>query len=926
MFNNLVTLIIIFVVLFLVYLKLINAFSQEEGFSGKFYNTQDTFTKQQEGLFWNKMNKSLMTNSGLSDDMKKLDAAFQINDTFANKKNRMGDISQYFETDITPGFEKQNLQCSGVLEPRFLPNRNEYDQKGCGWWYVNDENKPSVGALGTSTNPLNINDLEKSHSDGVWMWDLVEAQKMEDIKRCRKIKTCDMADLVPGRCGFCLETSSGIPTDGNGIPIYPDDENLICPSKIITNHSQCPKPPPPPLTKQGDIYVSEPQQQTCEPNPVSGKIPNECLASWAKGVGCTPQGVLISILSGDAEGYYSSPGQPHEKFIKAKEIIKEEGSLSSLPEFFGFGTCTRNEALGYYNSLVKTASSSQNARVRAAASFLVHGGDFDECQLSNNAEGPYTLNCLQRVAREAGCQPDGTDYPSENVKKPYRNIPGYCKKLGRPSNDGNIRLYTKEECDSLLDGGNYYPSGECTVKTGGSFSWNCRELNMVENDPKSTKEKYDEMSWGSILAYFRDLYTQLQSSDKNKVVLASKKCLGIDIILPEEEGTDVLGVYYYCYRWDYDHNVSSGSIPTSTYYGRYIRNKLVEISNNGSFTPFNIGTDRIHLRIKSALKSEKGPVQTRFWVQSDDGISIRVDNKNVLQKWYDQGPTSYESYPFVIYNDKSTLFEIDWYNNYGGYVLMPRIFDSNKFITPPSSTLRLNQPSGYPFARWDFYEGVAEDRCGTLATEVIGSVPVMTIEGKKCMYFSGPNYIKITNSIAMSAVKSVTMMVCIRTPHSGWPRLWEFDNSPLGNFNGQGNGNWCQDSLFGCASPNNGLGFGFYAQRNCTGPSAWSGAGTIQTSRWYHIAWVIDASYDTMSMYINGTKSFSIKGGSQVLTKEKIYKNLYIVNSVEYFDKNIGVAWFRLFDYPLSERDVNTDRDNNFSTGKLFKKSSSSGW
>jgi hypothetical protein len=45
-------------------------------------------------------------------------------------------------------------------------------------------------------------------------------------------------------------------------------------------------------------------------------------------------------------------------------------------------------------------------------------------------------------------------------------------KLGKPSPDGRIQLYTKDECDLL--GGNWYENGECLKKTGGSFSWDNR--------------------------------------------------------------------------------------------------------------------------------------------------------------------------------------------------------------------------------------------------------------------------------------------------------------------------------------------------------------------------------------------------------------------------------------------------------------------
>jgi hypothetical protein len=51
-----------------------------------------------------------------------------------------------------------------------------------------------------------------------------------------------------------------------------------------------------------------------------------------------------------------------------------------------------------------------------------------------------------------------------------------CGTWGKPSDDKNIRLYSREECDNVLKG-IYHGNGECTKKEGGSHSWDCRHLN-----------------------------------------------------------------------------------------------------------------------------------------------------------------------------------------------------------------------------------------------------------------------------------------------------------------------------------------------------------------------------------------------------------------------------------------------------------------
>ena len=53
--------------------------------------------------------------------------------------------------------------------------------------------------------------------------------------------------------------------------------------------------------------------------------------------------------------------------------------------------------------------------------------------------------------------------------------PATCGSYGRPSPDNRIRLYNKQECDTIQ--GNFRANDECIKKEGGSWSWECRELN-----------------------------------------------------------------------------------------------------------------------------------------------------------------------------------------------------------------------------------------------------------------------------------------------------------------------------------------------------------------------------------------------------------------------------------------------------------------
>jgi len=101
----------------------------------------------------------------------------------------------------------------------------------------------------------------------------------------------------------------------------------------------------------------------------------------------------------------------------------------------------------------------------------------------------------------------------------FADSPKECQNLGRPSGDRRIRVYTKGECDVL--GGNYNPSGECLRKTGGSFSWDCRALNMQpQNMPAASQTSaIPKTTAGATTA--NPTIAQAQSKD----ILAAKESL-----------------------------------------------------------------------------------------------------------------------------------------------------------------------------------------------------------------------------------------------------------------------------------------------------------------------------------------------------------------------------------------------------------------
>ena len=141
-----------------------------EGF-GTIYPTRDEFSKSQM-VRSKKLNRALYTNSCLEKDIAGAVSAFLITDTLNNNKNGATDISHYFDKDPFPGLAARNQICAGILEPRLLPERDVLTNKGCGWWYVDNDNRASTGADGTELGPydndtINISShfCNSSHND-----------------------------------------------------------------------------------------------------------------------------------------------------------------------------------------------------------------------------------------------------------------------------------------------------------------------------------------------------------------------------------------------------------------------------------------------------------------------------------------------------------------------------------------------------------------------------------------------------------------------------------------------------------------------------------------------------------------------------------------------------------------------------------------
>jgi len=136
--------------------------------------------------------------------------------------------------------------CSNYTEPLTLKDISSplYPGEGCGWYYYDDPAKPSFPAYGNPTGPLNpqLSDVAKG---GQWYFgnSLVMASKKETVKRCKRIRTCQIVDLYPGKCAWCEMLGYGIPIDPDSKrSLYPEDDMTNCQGKLTYDVEKCPVP------------------------------------------------------------------------------------------------------------------------------------------------------------------------------------------------------------------------------------------------------------------------------------------------------------------------------------------------------------------------------------------------------------------------------------------------------------------------------------------------------------------------------------------------------------------------------------------------------------------------------------------------------------------------------------------------------------
>jgi hypothetical protein len=739
------------------------------------------------------------------------------------------DYGVYMVTDPLNAYsDKDNAFCASAKHPRDLPKRKGNETVACGWYFVPDFNRQSVGAIGRATAPLFP---AKMPPNGEWIWDIETAIRKEDIKRCNMIKTCDLlnVDGIKGVCGFCPTENKGVPVTANGQLKYPGFTGGTCGSQVRTSPEQCRAPirqipkvtarngkscgtlGRPDVNNNIRLYTKSECDQlegvhypngeclrpsggsyswdcrtlngvqlkqavsgpvgTCSPDS-HGNLSRECLISLATGVGMTKQGSIVRML-------YTTD-RPNDEDKLAIEMLKT-ANITIPDAVLGAGNIDVTSAGNIYKSIMDTVKSGKTRVIQNAAKWLTIGSDsFDVCDFDDKDIGPFPTTCVQRAWRMAGCQPAGAKYPKTN--------------------------------------------------------------NGTANVP-----------WGTVRTNYKSAYDAMKSGDALKQTTATMDCLGIEFGIPKAFECTEQGIETLRYSWEPQDTVTVGGERFAAYIGR-------DVTTNG-FPSFFGATS---LEGASSTNKKTFKMRTRIVptddatdnteLFTDDGSLIVNNGKNVLDAWRDQGMTRYVANMPMISGSKNNI-EVFYYNNMGTLN-----FDLRGQLALQGSNSFLQFPSKAPTIAFDFFRGRLDDIHGTVKSKVIGNMGFNTKEGIRGAKFGFNQYIQILTPLRFKAFRSYTCMINMDEFNSTWyPAPAIFDFSTTGDLNGPGAG--------GAVNPSMGL---YYPNKNqfearditfVYRRNYWYGNGAQtrvpSNNTWVHIAVVWRNDYYGMDLYVNGNKMAS---------------------------------------------------------------------
>jgi hypothetical protein len=348
------------------------------------------FETRQQTYYTREINRGLPTQGGPAPG----DVAAAVTTTQAG----LGASAASFLADFgesTQAVRKADGVCRGLPYPS-PAMRDPGARTGCGWWFVPDTTRQSIGALGTRRGPMNPM-LDTIQGAGKWIWDPVEAEMAESLKRAGQVRSCpDLVNSGTDQYAWCPTTNMAVPIDpATGALRFPTSAAGDCPGGTLVRTSDgitaCSQP-----THSAATYGYDDSNTTnCSGD---GPLSPKCLYNAFTGASsvsgtpglCSTAGTLAQALS---SGQYATAD---DSFNRTYAAMSRQFTLNAGT--YATGKTTTAAVIADSQALANFANSGASGRARAAAESLCYGTPFDPCSYSPADAGPFDLSCIRTVA------------------------------------------------------------------------------------------------------------------------------------------------------------------------------------------------------------------------------------------------------------------------------------------------------------------------------------------------------------------------------------------------------------------------------------------------------------------------------------------------------------------------------------------------
>jgi hypothetical protein len=801
----------------------------------------------------------------------------------------VGNFVDVFNTNMD--VMKRDAECRALPFPGPGMRPTDHAERvGCGWWYVQDPTATSVGALGTRRGPMSPQlDL---YGSGRWMWDQEEAYQVESMKRATSIKACpDVQYSAYDNVGWCPTTNAAIMTRSatDGTPLFAANggdcpDTVILKNQIQANPAVC--------NAAGGSSAAAAAGGGGVTGVCSGGTTPACLQSLISTnvTKCNTYGGLYQALS---SGY---PSQ-NADFQSVYRFLPQ-GTLSGSVLAGGSGGSTTN-AIQSINNLASVAASNQGTRVGSAAQNLCYGAPFDPCALAPTDTGPYDPSCIVKAALAQGFSAQG----------------------------------------GLVTG---LQSGAATT------------MDFWNGLPQ----------WQNVLGDLAIIKQQADNPQSNPSVQAKaiQNVYGLSVKYPKE-GCNNYGVLMYRYFFPtWDQTLFPNAGPQTHFLGRYILKNGFP-NANGSYADQTPGGGYLTegQRMVTNFIPQQGGSYI-FIVVHDDAVRMQIydvdgDDWTTITPGSNGwapccGPTN--MYPITLVAGQVYRIVIDFWNGGGpwSFTLAAYINGSNTATPLPLTQLSMTADRRLPY--WELAFNKMGSSSTTAPTAIVDTnglfqnmqraAAIGSLNGRQCMIVGGPgqcvfNYNTFVQGVRLRALRSFTMMMQINSivPNAAQtaPSLVSFFNLPesvvtgyprkgtlLGSTVVQPYANRVNDFMITATSTGSlypwGLGPADAGKvsniQNYFYQNAWvSGEGLSQypLAQWFHLAWVWDDDFTGYTVYVNGKQSARAFVPAYDMTLIMEQFRIGCDNHPEGQSWTGGIAWFRAFDYRLSQdliqRDMNDD-------------------